>query len=143
MRLDAVMKPSISQDLGRSHHFKKGGKECLSLCHSPSPPLPTLILWFANYFEARECLGSAFISISPLPAFNISQRPKPPRRRQTRAILGPSQGGTVSESIPPTNLPRFSPTWPSPLTTNTLKPLFLWGRLWLCSQWTRQKENAF
>lgn len=57
---DAVMKPSVSLDLGRSHHQE--GWERVPIPVSALFPLslPTLILWFANYFEARECLGSAF-----------------------------------------------------------------------------------
>lgn len=140
---DAIMKPSILQDLDRSH--QQGGWETGPISMSaPSPlSLPTLILWFANYFEVRECLGSAFWFNFTSPLHSTFLKGHVTQRIRGRPGISSFPADTyVSELSPLLISPRLSPTQPPSLAQFT-------GNL--CSSEagfgfvprTRQKENAF
>ena len=129
------MKPSILQDLGRSH--QQGGWETGPISMSaPSPlSLPTLILWFANYFEVTECLGSAFWFYFASPLRSTFLKGHVTQRIRGRPGISSFLGWHIHFwTIPPTDLPQAL-THPATLThTIYWKPLFFWSRLWLCSQ---------
>lgn len=106
------------------------------LCVSSIPlSLPTLILWFANYFEARECQGSAFWFNFTSPLHSAFLRGHVTQRIRGRPGILSFPGWHISFwTISPTNLPQTLTHQATLTHTIYWKPLFFWSRLWLCSQ---------